>query len=208
MLAMAYPKLLSSADIVQTAIHLIERDGASGLSLRAAAALLGVKAPSLYRYFPQKEALEAAVAANVLAAVLAALQTASESEDPRTRFRQTAEAYLRFAREHFSLYALVVQNRLSGAYETEAGQDVWNLLVAVASDVSGRPDDTAAAVATWSFLHGYATLEHSGAFGQSGPQGGLERGLEAFLSDFRRSAAPAPTKVEPRAKGLRKQKRS
>ena len=122
--------------------------GASGLSLRAAAALPDVRAPSLYRCFPQKEALEAAVAANVLAAVLAALPTASESEDPGTGFRQTAEAYLRFAREHFSLYALVMQNRLSRAYETEAGQDVWNLLVAVASDVSGRPDDTAAAVAT------------------------------------------------------------
>ena len=208
MLAMAYPKLLSSADIVQAAIHLIEKDGASGLSLRAAAALLGVKAPSLYRYFPQKEALEAAVAANVLAAVLAALQTASESEDPGMRFRQTAEAYLRFAREHFSLYSLVVQNRLPGAYETEAGQDVWKLLVAVASDISGRPDDTGAAVATWAFLHGYATLEHSGAFGESGPEGGLERGLEAFLSDFRRSAPPALRNVKSRVTGLRKQKRS
>ena len=201
---MAYPKLLSSAGIVETAIHLIEEEGIAGLSLRAVASLLGVKAPSLYRYFPQKEALEAAVAEKVLTAILTALQPAFESEDPDLRFRRTAEAYLRFARERFSLYSLVVQTRLSGAYESQAGQDVWNLLLAAASGISGRPDDTGAAVATWSFLHGYATLEHSGAFGDSGPQGGLERGLEAFLSDFRRSAPP----VMGKARGARPKTRS
>ena len=206
MLAMAYPKLLSSADIVETAINLIEESGASGLSLRAIAALLGVKAPSLYRYFPHKEALEAAVAQEVLSAILTVLQTVHGNEDPDTRFRETAEAYLGFARERFSLYSLVVQNRLSGAYESKAGQDVWDLLLAVASSVSGRPDDTGATVAMWSFLHGYATLEHSGAFGDSGPQGGLERGLEAFLSDFRRSAPPVRRKAKPRATDLRKKK--
>jgi hypothetical protein len=44
------------------------------------------------------------------------------------------------------------------------GKAVWNLLIEAASGVSGHPDDTAA-VAIWSFLHGYVTLEHSGAFG-------------------------------------------
>jgi hypothetical protein len=41
-------------------------------------------------------------------------------------------------------------------------------MLEAASGVSGQPDDTAAAFATWSFLHGYATLEHAGAFGASG----------------------------------------
>jgi hypothetical protein len=45
------------------------------------------------------------------------------------------------------------------------GKAVSNLLIGAANGVSGRPDDTAAAVAIWSFLHGYGTLEHSGAFG-------------------------------------------
>ena len=59
---------------------------------------------------------------------------------------------------------------------------------------SGRPDDTAAALATWSFLHGYAVLEHSGAFGASGPKGALERGLTAFLMNFRLSPPASPKK--------------
>ena len=187
---MAYPKLLSSADILKVAVNLVERGNCDGLSLRAVASELGVKAPSLYRYFPHKEALEVAVAEEVLSAMQKELQTASQSRDPNIRFRRTADAYLRFARERFALYSLIVQNRLPGTYGSKGGKAVWNLLLEAASGVSGQPDDTAAAVATWSFLHGFATLEHSGAFGASGPRGGLERGVEAFLENFRSSAAP------------------
>lgn len=181
---MAYPKLLSSAEILKTAVHLLGHGHADGLSLRAVALELGVKAPSLYRYFLDKEALELAVAAEILGVMLVEFQTASASADPDTRFRRVADAYLRFARERFPLYAFVVQDRPE-RYGSRAGKAVWNVLLEAASGVSGQPDDTAAAVATWSFLHGYATLEHSGAFGASGPKGGLERGLEAFLSSFR-----------------------
>ena len=206
MLTMAYPKLLSSADILKMAIQLAEQGHSDSISLRAVASALGVKAPSLYRYFPNKEALELGVAEEVLNAMRAELQTASEGPDPDTRFRETADAYLRFARERFSLYSLIVQNRLPGAYGSKAGKGVWNLLLEAASGISGQPDDTAAAVATWSFLHGYATLEHSGAFGTSGPRGGLERGVEAFLSNFRSSVPPVQQKASSRSTNVRRRK--
>jgi AcrR family transcriptional regulator len=186
---MAYPKLLSSEEILKTAVHLVEHGDADGLSLRAVAAELGVKAPSLYRYFADKEALELAVAEEILKVMLAEFRAASASADPDTRFRRVADVYLRFARERFPLYAFVVQDRPE-RYGSRAGKAVWNLLLEAASGVSGQPNDTAAAVATWAFLHGYATLEHSGAFGPSGPKGGLERGVEAFLSSFRSRAKP------------------
>ncbi len=170
------------------------------LSLRAVAAELGVKAPSLYRYFPDKEALEVAVAEEILNVMLGKFRTASASGDPDTRFRRVADAYLRFARERFPLYAFVVQSNRPERMGSKAGKAVWNLLLEAASGVSGQPDDTAAAVATWSFLHGYATLEHSGAFGASGPKGGLERGVEAFLSNFRSHAQPPRATDAPRRK--------
>jgi AcrR family transcriptional regulator len=187
---MAHPKLLSPADILKTAVHMVEHGDADGLSLRAVASALGVKAPSLYRYFPHKEALEVAVAEEVLNAMLGELQAASEIADPETRFRRTVDAYLRFVRERFPLYSFVMQNRLPKMYGSKTGKALWNLLLGAASGVSGQPDDTAAAVATWSFLHGYATLEHSGAFGASGPKGGLELGVAAFLGNFRYRAEP------------------
>lgn len=207
MLLMAYPKLLSSADILKTAVHLVETGDARGLSLRAVASALGVKAPSLYRYFPQKEALEVAVTEEILNVMLGELRAASETADPETRFRRTADAYLRFARERFSLYSFVMQNPFPKTYKSKMGKAVWNLLLDAASGVSAQPDDTAAAVATWSFLHGYATLEHSGAFGASGPRGGLERGVEAFLSNFRSPAQPLRKEHPPRATDVRQRKK-
>ena len=207
MLAMAYPKLLSSADILKTAVQMVEHDGADGLSLRAVASALGVKAPSLYRYFPHKEALEVAVAEEIWNVVLGELRAASATVDRDTRFRRTADAYLRFARERFSLYTFVVQNGLSKTYGSKASKAVWNLLLEAASGVSGQPDDTAAAVAVWSFLHGYATLAHAGAFGASGPKGGLERGVEAFLSDFRSRAQSVRNRHSTRATDVRRRKK-
>jgi AcrR family transcriptional regulator len=206
MLAMAYPKLLSSADILKTAVNLVEYGDADGLSLRAVASALGVKAPSLYRYFPHKEALEIAVAEEIFNLMLGEFRAASESADPETRVRRLTDTYLRFARERFPLYSFVVQSRLPEKYGSKAGKAVWNLLLEAASGVSGQPDDTAAAVATWSFLHGYATLEHSGAFGASGPKGGLERGVEAFMSNFRSSAQPFRKQHPPRATDVRRRK--
>ena len=182
---MAYPKLLSPEEIVKTAVYLLEHGNVDGLSLRAVAGELGVKAPSLYRYFSDKEALENAVAEAILRLMLVEFRTASGSKVPETRFFKMVDVYLRFARERFPLYTFVIQHNHPERYASGMGKAVWDLIVDTASAVSGDPDDTAAAVATWAFLHGYATLEHSGAFGPSGPKGGLERGLEAFLSSFR-----------------------
>ena len=181
---MAHPKLLSADEILKTALHLVEHGGAEGLSLRGVAAELGVKAPSLYRYFSDKEVLEVALAEEIMRIMLVDFRTTPVTLKPATRFRRIVEIYLRFARERFSLYTFVMQHSHPKGYASGAGKAVWDLLVDAASAVSNQPDDTAAAVATWAFLHGYVMLEHSGAFGASGPRGGLERGVEAFLSSF------------------------
>ena len=181
---MPYPKFLSPEEILKTAVHFVEHGDVDGLSLRAVAAELGVKAPSLYRYFADKGALENAVAEAILHLMLVELQTICASRTPEARFRRMVEVYLRFARDRFPLYTFVVQHNHPKRYASGKGKAVWDLIVHTASAVSEQPDDTAAAVATWAFLHGYATLEHAGAFGPSGPQGGLERGIEAFVGSF------------------------
>jgi AcrR family transcriptional regulator len=152
------------------AVYLVEHGDADGLSLRAVAAEIGVKAPSLYRYFSDKEALEVAVAEEVLTVMLTEFRTASADTNPSTRFRNVVNVYLRFARERFPLYTFVMQHNHPERYASGAGKAVWDLIIDAASAVSEKADDTAAAVATLAFLHGYVTLEHSGAFGPSGPK--------------------------------------
>ena len=106
----------------------------------------------------------------------------------------------------FRLYAFVMQDRPE-RYGSRAGKAVWNILLEATSSISGQHDDTDAAVATWAFLHGYATLEHSGAFGPSGPRGGLERGVEAFLANFRNGAHSALKEHPARVADTRQRKR-
>jgi AcrR family transcriptional regulator len=166
-----------------------------------------VKAPSLYRYFPQKEALEVAVAEEASRILLADLHVAATCPEPEGRFRATVEAYLRFARERFALYTFITE-RMPQTYGFPVSKAVWNLLLEAVDGVSGQADDTAAAVATWSFLHGYATLEHSGAFGASGPKGGLERGLAAFLAQFPLSARSVQKNLTTRSTGAHERRRT
>jgi AcrR family transcriptional regulator len=126
---MAYPKLFSSEEILKTAVHLVKHGDADGLSLRAVAAELGVKAPSLYRYFLDKGTLEVAVAEEILTIMLGEFRTAFVAADPDARFRRMVDTYLRFARERFPLYAFVMQNRHPERYGSGAGKPVWNLLL-------------------------------------------------------------------------------
>lgn len=203
---MAYNKLLTPADILNTALRMVESSDAGGLSLRAVASALGVKAPSLYRYFPDKEALEMAVTEEAITAMLAELQSAAGIPDPEGRFRATAGAYLRFAKERFALYTFLMQ-RIPQANGFAESLALWTLLLEAVGVVSSQRDDTAAAVAMWSFLHGYAMLGHSGAFGGSGPKGGLERGLTAFLTSFSQKVRPVRKPVAARGPNARRQRK-
>jgi|GEM_PF-4373677 len=105
---MANTKILSPTHIVEIAVRMVEAGDSQDLSLRAIAGELGVKAPSLYRYFAQKEALELAVAEHVSGMIVAELQRTANVSDPTDRFLATADAYLRFVRSHFSLYSFLM----------------------------------------------------------------------------------------------------
>ncbi len=85
----------------------------------------------------------------------AELQKATAAKDPERRFRAAIRAYLRFAQKRFPLYSFLM-HRIPQTHGSSVAKDVWNLLLSAASGVSEKPDDTAAAVAIWSFLHGYA----------------------------------------------------
>lgn len=183
---MAHPKQLDPEGIVQTAVKLLEEQGLEGLSLRAVAKILGVKAPSLYNYFGDKAALERAVIGEgqrlLLEFVRCRVRSVNEAE---TAFREMASAYVKFARRRQALYFFVMHHSVPHADATPAGKQIWRILLERVGAITGNGDDTSGAVAVWAFLHGFAVLEHSGRFGKSGPREGFERGIGALLSGLR-----------------------
>ena len=62
-MASSAPEQLSprAREIVDAALELLEEDGADGLSMRRLAERLGIRAPSIYKHLPDKQALEAAI---------------------------------------------------------------------------------------------------------------------------------------------------
>lgn len=143
--------------IVAAAMELLESEGPEGLSMRAVAARIGVKAPSLYKHFPDKDDIETALVAEgfrMTAGVFdAAVRDAPEPLAP------LAAAYRAWALEHPHLYRLMThkplrRDRLPAGVEDAAAAPV-------VSAAGGDPD---LARAAWALAHGLTSLELAGRF--------------------------------------------
>ena len=149
--------------------------------MRSLAKALNIRASSLYRHYADKEALEAAVAVHSADALREALESARDGRTPDEALRSAAYAYLDFARAHPALYDLLLAPRPLAQAEPGPLKDLWNVFLGLVGGVTQNPDDTASAVACWSFLHGFVMLGRTGLFGSSGPQDGFEVGLVALI---------------------------
>jgi AcrR family transcriptional regulator len=182
---MPFPSKTAPEAIVQTAIELLETHGLEAFSTRTLAQACGIKAPSLYRYFPDRSSLLHAVAA--VAAQNLNLELSDIQLESKAALHQAANHYLGFAQQHPVLYELLMQPQPSEG----APKALWNTFLGLVGTITKNPDDTANAVAFWAFLHGYATLERNGAFGASGAQGALSVGLETWLLGLQQKSARA-----------------
>ena len=181
---MPYPARTTPAEILEASLQLLESGGADALTMRSLAEALGIKAPSLYRHYADRAALEAALVAHG-AGQLQAMLEGIGTGTPETRLCDAADRYRQFAHAHPALYAMMMQPQPSSG----APKALWNTVLELSSAVTGSDDDTAAAVALWAFLHGFVSLERQGSFGASGPQAGFEVGIEALMVGFGKSSA-------------------
>jgi TetR/AcrR family tetracycline transcriptional repressor len=84
--------------VVEAAARVMARDGYAGLTMRAIADALGVRAPALYWYVPNKEALEVALYDHLMADFVIVVS----GDDWREQVRQAARqlrAYMRTRRD-------------------------------------------------------------------------------------------------------------
>jgi len=141
---------------------LAERD-AESLSLREVARGVGVSATSVYRHFPDKEALLTALALEGLARLGAIQREAGEAAGGGDAgFRETGRAYVRFALANPALFRLIFASpALSIAKAgSEVDSEAGTLLQANAAAVAARTGGEAAvrAVQAWALVHGLAML--------------------------------------------------
>jgi AcrR family transcriptional regulator len=161
-------------EIATAARTLLEESGPTALTLRTLADRLGIKAPSLYKHFPDKHAVEVELIAQMLEESAAAME-AAEARDPGSLLT-LAEAYRTYALDHPHLYCLATERPLPRAALPAGLEDRAAMPL---MRVCGGDLDLARSV--WAFAHGMVVLEIHGRFpGDADLAAAWKRGLKAF----------------------------
>lgn len=185
---MPYPSQVTFDGIVAAAQAMIAQQGLESLSLKRLADTLGVKAPSLYRYVANKEALLQAVNlathGDLAAAVRRAAETASGS--PANRLLATAHAYREFAHAHAALYMLSYDTMIRGLPDDEAVMLQMAIpLQEQMTALCGLEESLPALRGLWALLHGYVMLELGEQFQRGGDLAAtFTRVVEAYIAGW------------------------
>ncbi|MFZ3594256.1 TetR/AcrR family transcriptional regulator [Streptomyces sp. BH104] len=152
------PRLTPRATgIAAEARALLEESGPEALTMRALADRLGIKAPSLYKHFPDKQAVETELVAQMLTESAEACEEA-ERRHPGSLAALT-EAYRAYALAHPHLYCLATERPLPRHALPEG---LENRAAAPLMRACGGDGDLARAA--WAFAHGMVILEIHGRF--------------------------------------------
>ncbi|MGQ4617252.1 TetR family transcriptional regulator [Nocardia sp. R7R-8] len=102
------PTRLTTVGIARAAVELADRDGIDGLTMRRLAGTLGIATATLYRHFPDREALLASMAELVLDEIP---PPGAECIDRRPRLRHEAHQEWRLYRRHPWMLPLLARVR-------------------------------------------------------------------------------------------------
>lgn len=142
-----------AVEIIAAAGEILEREGRDALTMRRLAEEVRIQAPSLYKHFPSKAAVESALIDDGLLDIGEACHAAVRRA-PATRIDRLLKTYRAWGRAHPNRYRLATSGRLDRAALTP-GREEW----------AGTPFFIAAgaephlAQALWSFAHGTLILE-------------------------------------------------
>jgi AcrR family transcriptional regulator len=95
------------ANIVECAAQLLREQGASAVTTRAVAQAAGMQAPTIYRFFEDKDALLDAVAEHAFATYVAGKTLVEDSGDPVADLRAGWQTHIGFGLANAALFALL-----------------------------------------------------------------------------------------------------
>jgi AcrR family transcriptional regulator len=155
----------SAPDIVAAGRELLEAGGLDAVTMQAVAQRVGVRAPSLYKRFPNRGALIAAIAAAALQDLHRRLAPLSKNADAATGLRSAASAFRAFARANPRTYELLFANLPP---DSRPPPELNALAAAPVLELAERlvgPDRALeAARLLTAFANGFVSMELAGAF--------------------------------------------
>ncbi|AGZ38812.1 TetR family transcriptional regulator [Actinoplanes friuliensis DSM 7358] len=155
-------------EVKDAALRQLAEGGPQALSINAIAKELGVSGPALYRYFAGRDALLTELILDAYTDLTTAISAASR------RLPELAAAYRTWAAVHPHRYRLLFGAPLPGydAHDERLDDALQRMLTVLG------------AVAVWSRLHGFVSLEIEGNFTSMGvdPDGLFAAEVEALSS--------------------------
>lgn len=154
--------------LLRAAIESIGKHGVDTLSLRETARLAGVSHQAPYSHFADRAALLAAVAEQGFRRLHDKMSRAASDagDDPEAALQAIGVAYVEFAVENPAHFRVLYSSELADRAQypdLQAQSDaIYNLLISVIVDLQQRTGDkadpTEYALASWSAVHGLASL--------------------------------------------------
>ena len=146
--------------LLKEGITALEGDGGKEPSLRELARRVGVSATAVYRHFPDKQALNRALAREGSKLLGDAQQEAADTaSDLSTKFALTGRTYVRFALAHPVLFRLMFTQGEPVESAEEGPDPARELLTDITCKLSAtREEADRLALQAWSIAHGIAML--------------------------------------------------
>ncbi|MBB5867254.1 AcrR family transcriptional regulator [Allocatelliglobosispora scoriae] len=117
-------KARTRASIVECAAQILHEQGAGAVTTRAVAQAAGMQAPTIYRFFEDKDALLDAVAEHVFATYVAEKATVAGEGDPIVDLRAGWDTHLGFGLANASLFGLLTDPSRAPSPAAAAGMEV------------------------------------------------------------------------------------
>ncbi|WP_420108030.1 TetR/AcrR family transcriptional regulator [Mycolicibacter arupensis] len=170
--------------LLRAAMDLLEENGATELSLRAAARRAGVSTAAPYRHFADRNALLSEIAAVGYHELAAELIAAHPSPTTAEDFAALAVAYVQFAVNRPGLFRVMFTEQCdpTNAERAAAVTAIQEYLNSIVQQVFPSSNPEAMALAVWGLVHGLAFLHLDGKLDTSSKQAIAERVREAVLA--------------------------
>lgn len=182
---MPTPAKTSRTQLIAIARRLVEAGGPDALTVSAVAAKAGVRGPSVYKHFVDRDELLRAVEIEILAELERTLRAGTEGRSPKQRLRSMADAYRRFAVRRPHRYAALYSRnaaddpQLADACRASA-QPLFEELERAGLDKARMQPLSRTLTA---FLHGFVSMEIANAFRLGGDiDHDFAESLETILS--------------------------
>lgn len=166
---MPAPPKTSESEIVAAARQLIARDGAEALSMQSLAEAVGIRAPSLYKRFQDRQAILRAVQLLEIATLGEAARALPTTETAPERIRALAALLWERAHAEPHLHRLIfsaspAQTSEAAAFDRRARSTMLEPLMGACVEMVGADQGLLAARAFTAYVHGFISMHLDGGF--------------------------------------------